>query len=867
MATATRSIQSQEAINVSRNHPSPGRASDDDLYNVSPRHAALKSSAHNTSNAVTSNTSKTSIMAGPSKPSTGKLKKPGTLDALRAKANGTAPQQESQQFEIPEDDVQSPQMPAKKTRNPASAPIPPVKGAQKGAAPASKPQGVPAAKSNAKAKASAAPPKTEKFEPKEKPAVKRKRGSKTATHDSDEYDPAPAKKRTRAQNAAEKPPPPPAPAQEAAKPVTRRGKQAVKKGNSPEYISSGDESSESEEEEEPTKPPQTPVAVPSSPPQPETRKATVIAFDKSGPRNQGQKRPPGSAIPSSKMKSGATHRAGPSSAATSFRTSMSGRPAAPSNVANSFGDALAAFSVKGKASAAPSMPESSKTPALNRESRPTIMPESPSKPLQTALGDAGATLQDDGGFVNIDDMDDQEQLANEPAAPEQSPERVAKRTKLSVQQSSEPIEPAPPTPDGVAEIEDKARDGTNEVADITAQAFKSAPRLDPEQPKRKDEMTSTRSRPAISPAKSSGPSQESDEVISHSKSYKFERSEPPKQQRHEAPISKVDELHPRKRKASAAFAAVESAPEASQNSLRRRSQQISQGSQTVDLNGSPVPLDFDVGKQATVLEVYSQQTSLSSDPAEPLQQPNFTKNKKTKPASPRAESQLVSRVALDQKYSPSVALLAGKAGVHVKGMRTSTQKERPQYAAEHDRQAHEEPQDGEDEEGDWGEDPDNTLVDDEEEAMPTQHVKKTPKQFSKPGESRFEPLSDDLMVWCNTLKPHQLDFFEELVKVSRDVVDFTVHQENSNLRMLETQHKQGLLRIEKEELARAKRHQDLTLKLQQARRERKRKLRTAEENIKTAITNHEAVVQEREEKYLARQEETRQIERVLAKHE
>ncbi|CAK4013962.1 Hypothetical predicted protein [Lecanosticta acicola] len=910
MTKRYRTVQSQALINISQ-----GYETEEDLDHLTPesktRQSALKSSVRNTSNETASTASQTSIMPE-AKQSTGKLKKPErALALLKAKQVQQTPTPAVQGKSAPEPEVDqetatAPALEQTPSPKPASRPAPKTE------------KTTATAKSAEASKSVARSIKAEKQET-TKAVAKRKRGSKAAPDDSDEYHPARAKKKTRVQTAAPKAKTQPAPPKSSAEPVAKEA--ALTKNQSQVIeLSENDKSSSWDGSPERVQgpPPQTPAAIRSSPPAPETRiptKTTLIAFDKSGPRNQGMKRMPGSAAPSSRKVRDSTRRKGPSSAAKSMCTTYS-RPRAPSsNVAESVGQALNDFASTSKPAvpgqtafkqeaskpavsrfeatqsaaagqevyntaptAARGEAKSASHPAVSRLEPPQPSPPKPAvlKPATTApredikpashpASESAGPKHDEDDFVNI----------NEGSEPEPSLEPAPKRQKRTLQKSPNVINPkSHSTEQGAALEPDHDCAITMDEDPVPSQDLKAAFDPAPQAAKRTIGKAPTAFEQVLQSSR--GEDATSSKNVVPTKAAPALAKCEKLSVAHEMAGTPLTSGPSQKRKFSTTFAVPEQIGE-HKNGLKRRSQQLSQGSQTVDINGSPVPPELEVDEQSTVLETFSKDQSapLSSDHSPPLWQPVFNANKKPKPASPEEESKVISRFTLTQDSSPR--LTAGMdeqlKSVQECARLAQSQTRDMEFAGRIDgsRGTSEEEEEEEEEDGEWGEDPDKTLVNDDDEeaaAAPARYLEETSKSSPKKTAPAFsEPLSDDLMAWCTTLKPHQLNLFEELVKVVHHVVDFAAELENSNLRILESQHKQGLIKLEQRELARAKKHTALRQKLHQARKQRKRELKAAEDNIRKAVASHEEAVRKREAQTAAREKEHERIERVLESYE
>ncbi|KAK4499868.1 hypothetical protein PRZ48_008054 [Zasmidium cellare] len=147
------------------------------------------------------------------------------------------------------------------------------------------------------------------------------------------------------------------------------------------------------------------------------------------------------------------------------------------------------------------------------------------------------------------------------------------------------------------------------------------------------------------------------------------------------------------------------------------------------------------------------------------------------------------------------------------------------------------------------EDPDKTLVNDDDEDEAAQEVDQDQQAALEEYDEHDEEAStvademglsglasDDLMSWCKTLRPHQLNLFEELLKCSHRITQFFTEQENNIERTLAEQHEMGLHVIEQDELLRAKKYEQLKEKLSRTKFESKKDIKAQQEQMKKNLS-------------------------------
>ncbi|KAI7181382.1 hypothetical protein KC352_g23417, partial [Hortaea werneckii] len=418
------------------------------------------------------------------------------------------------------------------------------------------------------------------------------------------------------------------------------------------------------------KAPRTPATVQSSPPlenvrsskTPGTgltvisRKANIISFGDTGPRNQGSilmKTPAGSAWASRSEKSSsppwATQALGAgssrvsipgrrsqkppatSSVAASVRTSRTNCSSHSANVASTVDEALAGF-FKKKDTHVPSP-----TKAPRRERAPKISKAGQDEQASHS-SDMPANFDDHENAVMINDIDEQ----NQPARTESQLAMPPPPPKDPKTGKSLPLAAAP---NKHSEVREKESSSTKDDASLTSSKKRSAITQDEDRPiAKRIKPTAELSASNLSATKDKGPSAKC-----------------------------CDTQGPN----------AISAPKIKKAPLEKPTRNPSQGN--VDCRGSPVPRGFEVPANATVLEVYSQQANLSSDrlitqhtsnarsqrgtrqnaeagPLDkhvlpPSHQPEImSSNTKIRPTSPQEDSQAITGVAIRRVESNSLVI-------------------------------------------------------------------------------------------------------------------------------------------------------------------------------------------------------------------
>lgn len=634
----------------------------------------------------------------------------------------------------------------------------------------------------------------------------------------------------------------------------------------------------------PTKRPQTPAVVRSSPPISRsggtalntTRKSTIIGFDKSGPRNQGSlsgRTPvvPGSVWTSrtsvppsraslaleaggSRAKLEARRKQGPSSGAPSMRSTRSQRAAPPPNVAPTAGDALAGFFKKFRKDAS--------TPEIERWS----------KPISSAKGETTAQTAcrqtDDDEFVEIDDYEGPTLVGN-------APDDDLRPVKTMEEEQPTASQVAMPPP---ASKPAKQQTAVQAPAVLTMLASGGEGRTEKSSTKPADNKVSKRKAATAHeegpPAKAAKPITRPSMTQNLSTTAANVAAETSQRKWQTQQISMHNSI---------------------QRTTRTVSRHASQGSQTVDLGGSPVPRGLFVTDQDTALEVFVEQTEQSSDNvveeaaskdekttllvdadlaasrahfAPPSRKPEILpSNVKPLPASPRAESQAITGVALrrvdprtlstrDDDAPSSEDPFTSSEDVRKRPLKGSTssvffdqlhrQIEKSSQARDTNEKSHKR---------------DNVPPAKARRISITSHGGSSDSSSeAESGPSRMQGLS----IWRQALQPHQANLFDELVNVSHRLVSHLVSQEEASRNVVVDYGRRGLRLVEEMEQSHAQQYQE---QLHDLKRRKKRMRKDLEKCSRHLDSARATVERSREEgKANAGDCDTRELRKLMAEY-
>lgn len=300
------------------------------------------------------------------------------------------------------------------------------------------------------------------------------------------------------------------------------------------------------------------------------------------------------------------------------------------------------------------------------------------------------------------------------------------------------------------------------------------------------------------------------------------------------------------------------APKHAEPGSRKPSRTTSYGSQRVDMVGSPVPFGTVVPERSTALETYAEQIQMSSGSLPPstkipkkvsvparideaaltqelappaLDVARMSSNSKRLPSAPNEGSEAITGFARMNPGGPLVKHVEGSEQPdpftsseegRLKPARTSSTSSYrlriEQAKAETEKRA---PRDSV--RGGIDDDPDKTLFEAEPRSRLVAHERD--RSVSSSSDSSYTDDSNvaqhDLTLWRNALLPHQANLFDELVNVSHRLVQHLVEKEVAASNIVDDYRQRGLALIKEMESSRQKRMQSLVGALV----ERKKRLR------------------------------------------
>jgi hypothetical protein len=334
----------------------------------------------------------------------------------------------------------------------------------------------------------------------------------------------------------------------------------------------------------------------------------------------------------------------------------------------------------------------------------------------------------------------------------------------------------------------------------------------------------------------------------------------------------------------------------------RLNRRTTQGSQGVDILGSPYPKAMDVPQQTTALEVFSQQTGLSSDmvvssdadmpirldlKAVPRLVPQTkaglgASNGKTIPTAPDASSKVLTRIA----SGPLAEQLLAVRPVYESGINPFTRsrvREQTdaheismtrfkealrQHGIEFNDQPPADQHDGqEDEQEDMqDEDAEKTLVEPTNEpvktSIPSSPVASVTSTASSPNAA--SKALEDVGDWRTTLKPHQTHLFDSLVIAAHKLVRHMVDHETANNTIVADYRRRGEIIVSELQSAHAKEYQHYLQNMQERKRKAADELAAHGRRLKQVMREAEKARAERKRAVLARGEFDRELEGLVA---
>lgn len=308
--------------------------------------------------------------------------------------------------------------------------------------------------------------------------------------------------------------------------------------------------------------------------------------------------------------------------------------------------------------------------------------------------------------------------------------------------------------------------------------------------------------------------------------------------------------------------------------FRKASRHASRGSQSVDINGSPVGDDVVVDGTRTALETFSRQAAIKSDPhfidnvtskkpkaskvtnihsdvsllpPPSAQSRKLTSNVKTRPALPQEHSRAITthgrtesgRLIVEDEVSKpkkNPFTSSDEAQRLTSGTNSSTFLQQLKKFAEEKKRATLPSQvQGDD-------DPDKTLV----EHIPPSRVIKRHLSISSASSSADTSQTDkcndtmrDISVWRNGLLPHQVDLFDELVSVSHQIIRHLVDHETAARDLVEDYRRRGIRLVEQMESSQTAQYQQYVSGLQ----DRKKRMREDLDRCSRKLSDVKATVE------------------------
>jgi hypothetical protein len=329
-------------------------------------------------------------------------------------------------------------------------------------------------------------------------------------------------------------------------------------------------------------------------------------------------------------------------------------------------------------------------------------------------------------------------------------------------------------------------------------------------------------------------------------------------------------------------------PDRRRNPPNRRT---TQGSQGVDILGSPYPKELEVPIQATALEIFSQQANLSSDQMlssdavvpgglagrlnlaavprilPPTHRKPISSNDKPLPAAPDESSRAATRIAsgplaeqlitarheqsvMDDPFTSSHGNVPLAPIVKQKTQKLDFKQALRKHGIIIDRQERATNRD---------EDPDKTLVD------PAKDLgSDSPRDVASSTSGASDELSNASSVsaaqkalenvgdWRNTLKPHQTHLFDSLVIASHRIVRHMVDSETAKRDIVADYRRQGEIVVTELERAHTTEFQQYATGMQELKKRAADRLASIGKRLKMDVKEAERVREERREARVAR---------------
>ena len=672
---------------------------------------------------------------------------------------------------------------------------------------------------------------------------------------------------------------------------------------------------------------QTPAVMPSSPPAGGSEtlntlardKPTIIAFSKKGPRNQGiassSKDPGCDVAPSAPSSRGAAdantsvlrdQSKGKDISRTLF-PSQDHAPITtdPSNVSFIGDDPFADFTKNGKNKALTSLLQRA-TAAAPKSTRRKSEPEQ--------------KRDEDDGFFMIDDFDDTTLVNDHGLAGKPDVQRTASQIAM-------------PPPDGPEKIVKKVIAHKSLLDNPIKTGTKpTIAKSAPEPPKPKKAVLFTTTKVVVEPkpakqttkvesktvAKSASLQKATETITSHdvveTRSTKESFTEQRAQPKRKRELSEVQPGSPQKKTKNlqtkppvpsssdgtsarqlrssripqGAKVVIADPVERPDRRRARPSRRTTQGSQCVDILGSPYPKELEVPIQTTALEIFSQQTDLSSDQMvrsdvvvpgglagrlnlaaaprilPPTHRKPMSSNGKPLSAAPNESSRAATRIAsgplaeqlITAKHEQSAMEDPFTTSSHKRVppvKQTAQEPDLKQVLRKHgiiiDQQKRTTNHDEEEE------DPDKTLVnpadDDLESDDPRDLVGTSPATSNEPSNastvSAAQKALENVGDWRNTLKPHQTHLFDSLVIASHKLVRHMVDSETAHRDIVADYRRQGEIVVTELERAHSREFEQYAAGMQELKNRAADALTSHGKRLKQDVRDAERLRAERRE--------------------
>ncbi|RMX87239.1 hypothetical protein D0869_02516 [Hortaea werneckii] len=339
------------------------------------------------------------------------------------------------------------------------------------------------------------------------------------------------------------------------------------------------------------------------------------------------------------------------------------------------------------------------------------------------------------------------------------------------------------------------------------------------------------------------------------------------------------------------------APNTKKALVRKPTRNPSQGN--VDCHGSPVPQGLEVPANTTALEVYSQQANLSSDrlvtqhPSNgrsqrvarqnvdacllgqhvlpPSHQPEIvSSNTKIRPASPQEDSQAITGVAIRRVESNSLVIRDVAAPPNTdpftgsESARKDSSKTRPysNFTQKLFQQTGEAGADlGQQAGGRY-----RPIVIDQ---APKKHSSKRPPSWTSDDSNCTDVSAEttdtmrDIGIWRNALRPYQVDLFDELVTVSHRLMRSLIDRETAAREVVEDYRSRGTRLVAQMEETHALLYKEHMDGLTQRKKRLRKELGKCNDQLQEMVTTVKAASHERQERLQRRSNEVAKLRKLV----